>query len=259
MTEKDFQQGYFTFRHFRVRQQESAMKVGTDAVLLGSWMTLPSSTAPTRLLDIGTGCGVISLFAAQRLSRISSDFHITGVDSDLASAGEAALNFSESPWNSSLTAFGISLQKFAESFGEGVFDSIFSNPPYFNDSLKAPDPRRSTARHTETLPFGVLMETSGRLLKNGGILSVILPPNEGKHFCYMAGGYEQNGKRFTLSRLCRIYPSAHKPLKRLLMEFTWSEGQLLNAPPPDGEDLILQEGSQRSAAYRLLTEDFYVK
>lgn len=259
MTEKDFQEGYFTFRHFRVRQQESVMKVGTDAVLLGSWMTLPSSVAPTRLLDIGTGSGVISLFAAQRLSRISSDFHITGIDSDLPSAREAALNFSESPWNSSLTACGISLQQFAESSGEGVFDSIFSNPPFFNDSLKAPDPRRSTARHTDTLPFGTLLEICGKLLKNGGILSVILPPDEGELFRFMARGYEYDGKRFSLSRLCRIYSSVHKPLKRLLMEFRWSDGQLLNTPPPDGENLILLEGSQRSAGYRQLTEDFYVK
>ncbi len=259
MTEQDFQEGYFTFRRFRVRQTDSSMKVGTDAVLLGSWMSLPSSEKTPELLDIGTGCGVISLFAAQRLSSACDDFHITGIDSDPSSAREAALNFAESPWAPFLNSIDLSLRQYTSTSEEGVFDSIFSNPPYFINSLKAPDLRRSSARHTDSLPFSELIECSGRLLKNGGVLSVILPPDEGKQFCSIARAHERSGGRFTLSRLCRVYPSAGKPLKRLMMEFIWSSGQSLNTPVPAGEDLILQEGTLRTPEYKLLTEDFYVK
>jgi len=258
MKEEQFEEGYFTFKQFRIHQQQSAMKVGTDAVLLGSWMSLPS-TPSAQLLDIGTGTGVISLFAAQRLSNIGKQYRITAVEPDTPSCGEAAENFAASRWGNCLQAVNASLQEYAAHIAEGCMDMIFSNPPYFIDSLKAPDLRRSTARHTDTLPFGEMVEICGRLLKNGGTLAVILPPEEGRRFLTLARGFSLEDRHFTLSRLCHVRGSESKPVKRWMMEFLWAAGGCITSPEPIPEFLTLQEGSSRSAQYSRLTADFYVR
>ena len=129
------------------------MKVNTDGVLLGAWLTIPQNTV--RVLDIGTGTGVISLIIAQKLSSVhlssniktsegkNSSFFIQAIDIDNPSVEEANYNFSQSPWAEHLMALEISLQKFLNVQSE-KFDLIVSNPPYFIDSLKAPSARRSS-------------------------------------------------------------------------------------------------------------------
>jgi len=234
------------------------MKVGTDAVLLGSWMSLPS-TPSARLLDIGAGTGVISLFAAQRLSDTGKPFLITAVEPDAPSCEEAAENFAASRWDHCLQAVNASLQEYAAHIAAGCMDMIFSNPPYFIDSLKAPDHRRSTARHTDTLPFGEMVGICGRLLKDGGSLAVILPPEEGRRFLTLAKGFSLENRHFTLARLCQVRSSERKPVKRWIMEFLWSAGGCITTPEPTPELLTLQEGSSRSAQYARLTADFYVR
>ena len=116
------------------------MKVNTDGVLLGAAMTVRPSDR--RMLDIGTGTGTIALMAAQRSSGTA---RIDAIDIDEPSATEAAANFKASPWDCSLTAHHTSLDGFTPP---AEYDLIFSNPPYFEDSLTAPDQRKSTARHT---------------------------------------------------------------------------------------------------------------
>lgn len=175
----------FNFKQFSVRQDDSALKVGTDAVLLGAAMSL-NPGSDIRGLDIGTGTGVIALMAAQRLSdgsagrpetaevarRAGTDcdsddrrgpgggFRITGIDCDGPSAAEAAFNFAASPWAPRLESLHLSLEEYAET-DCGSFDFIFSNPPYYDSSLRNPDPRVSTARH-----FGC---ASGQNFGNPGV------------------------------------------------------------------------------------------
>ena len=136
----------FRFKKFSVVNERSAMKVNTDGVLLGAAMTiLPDDSL---LLDIGTGTGTIAMMAAQRLADMGvSTVRIDAIDIDEPSASEAAANFRNSPWADSLTVHNLSLDDYAADFAE-TYDLIFSNPPYFEDSLTAPDIRKSTARHT---------------------------------------------------------------------------------------------------------------
>ena len=140
--------GTFRFKLLDVVNERSAMKVNTDGVLLGAAMTVRPSDR--RLLDIGTGTGTIALMAAQRMSDLDQPFvSIEAIDMDQVSAEEAAFNFSNSPWADTLRAMNVSLDDYARSLSDDdSFDLIFSNPPYFDDSLQAPQERRNNARQT---------------------------------------------------------------------------------------------------------------
>ena len=223
------------------------MKVGTDGVLLGAWATLLPEDC--QALDIGTGTGVIALMLAQRSANTAhsanSQMAIIGIDIDEAAAGEAASNFAASPWASRLTARAVSLQVFSGS----EFDLIVSNPPFFSASLKAPDAQRCTARHNDTLPPADLIQAARRLLSLSGRLSVIYPPEEARSFVM-----EAESAGLYLSRLTRVISVAGQPPKRHLMEFSRTPAQ------PLFSDLVLHDGpgAARSAAYRILTADFYL-
>lgn len=258
MTEEQFEEGYFTFKEFRVKQKESAMKVGTDAVLLGCWMNLPVNSSP-KLLDIGTGTGVISLLVAQRLSLTIPEFDILAVEPDLPSFREAVENFSESKWKDRFSPVHDTFQHLADNCPAESFDCILSNPPYFVNSLPAPDSRRSTARHTDTLSFDEITRHSVRLLKPGGTLCVILPPEESRLFAKSARGSFCNDKFLVLSRICHVHTSPGKPVKRCITEFTCTLNRPINHSTPQAEILILQDGSSRTAQYSDLTKMFYVK
>ena len=171
--------GTFRFKRFEVVNERSAMKVNTDGVLLGAAMTiLPEDRC---MLDIGTGTGTIALMAAQRVAdhvgmeASHGNIRIDAVDIDEPSATEAAKNFANSPWAECLHAHNMSLDAFAATDQmDGYapvqkYDLIFSNPPYFEDSLTAPDERKSTARHTsEGLSYRDIFEFAKERLTGDG-------------------------------------------------------------------------------------------
>lgn len=172
----------FNFKKFSVRQEISAMKVNTDAVLLGSWAGVPKEKKHVTLLDVGTGTGVIALMMAQRLHDSGVEFDITGIDPDNASYNEATFNFSNSPWREHLHTKEITLQKLVTQESKESYDLIVSNPPFFTASLKAPAISRTISRHNDTLPFRDIIVAAMHLLKSGGLLSVILPSGEADTF-----------------------------------------------------------------------------
>ena len=206
--------GSFRFKQFEVVQNFSAMKVNTDAVLLGAWMSVPggetagevgmaddaaatpvddaSLTGKTdssilRALDIGTGTGVIALMAGQRLAEEGVSAHIDAVEIDEDACQDAAANFNAAPWNGiSFGLHNVPLQEFSGSgaaagtAGAAGYDLIFSNPPYFIASLKNDSQAKTTARHTDTLSQRELLFYSTPLLKEGGTLAIILPVVEGE-------------------------------------------------------------------------------
>lgn len=180
----------FRFKKFNVVNERSAMKVNTDGVILGAAMSiLPSDRS---MLDIGTGTGTIALMAAQRSIgcirqsttsldsqfKDDNDFRIDALDIDEPSATEAAANFEASPWSETLKAYNLSLQDFAQK-GSEKYDLIFSNPPYFEDSLTAPDERKSTARHTsDGLSYRDIFEFAKDRLSESGRVSLVLPADQ---------------------------------------------------------------------------------
>ena len=231
--------GSFRFKKFEVSHSRSALKVGTDAVVLGAAMTL--TPKDLRLLDIGTGCGVIALMAAQRLDHPAN---ICCIDIDGPSIEEAAQNFAASPWAENLEAVCVPL---AEYSPEGPLDVIFSNPPFFENSLKNPDPRETTARHTGSLSYRDICAFAAQNLSAEGRLSLILPFEA-------YGALVRTAASFGLHpfRMVSIRTTPLKEPKRLLAEFSRTRG------PVAEESLVLQDGTARSAQYASLTKDFYL-
>ena len=214
---------YFQFKQFKVKNIASAMKLGTDSVLIGAWA--PLETSDRRILDVGTGTGVIALMIAQRMSPLG-EARIDAIDIDLPSVGEASHNFEISPWSGALRAMHTSLQEYAERCS-GVpevekYDLMVSNPPFFVNSLKAPSERRSRTRHTDSLPHEDIIASAFSLLKGGGRLVVILPNEEGEAFIRSAELYNigiSDHRRLALRRICKVRTVERKPPKRYIMEF----------------------------------------
>lgn len=156
----------FKFKQFSVRDQNSSMKVGTDAVLLGIFS---SKTDFKNALEIGTGCGVVSLILAQECSG-----NILAIDIDRNSIYDANYNFSLSKWSDKLKAHNMSLQDF-KLCSKFKFDKIVCNPPYFTSGNPSPDVIRASARHQINLDFKTLASVVDTNLQIDGTFDVILP------------------------------------------------------------------------------------
>lgn len=214
------------------------MKVGTDAVLLGSWVR---TGAERFILDIGTGSGILALMLAQR-----STAYIDAIDVDEGAYRQARENFLISPWFQRLNVEQTSLQAFAES-ADRRYDLIVSNPPYFNSSKPA-EGARTTARHAETLPFPELVAGVRKLLTPRGRCCVILPVKEGMEFMDIA-----QSRGLFCHRLTRVRTVADKPEKRLLMEFNQTFGLLT-----EDEIIIQKDDHTYTEEYIDLTREYYI-
>lgn len=232
----------FRFKRFSVRNTDSALKVGTDAVLLGTVMSIPEHCS--RALDIGTGTGVIALIAAQRTEDFREPCHITGIDIDSASVQEAASNFALSAWSDRLQAQCVPLQKFSPGM---EFDHIFSNPPYYDRSLPSSDLRVSRARHSDSLDFDELLSHSRRLLAPQGILSVIVP-------CEYLTDLSRRAASYGLYpfRCVKIRTTEKKNPKRAVVEFATERKEL------DTEELTMTRDGQWTEKYSRYVKDFYL-
>lgn len=224
----------FRFKQFNIEQERTAMKVNTDGVLLGAWMDiLPTDNT---FLDIGTGTGVIALMCAQRVEKLhnsadtekdnlhnsSQDCKITGIEIEDNAYADAADNVSSSPWPW-VEVQHVALQDYTPNYPTG-FDLIFTNPPYFINSLKSSGDEMANAKHTDTLSQMELLNNVLRLLCIGGRLAVILPVTEGREFIRKTEFVGKHTKMtLNLIRVCEVFTVGHKPAKRLLMEFRKGE------------------------------------
>ncbi|MCC8088223.1 MAG: methyltransferase [Rikenellaceae bacterium] len=233
---------YFRFKQFTVRQDKCAMKVGTDGVLLGAWVT-PGNF--TKILDIGTGTGVIALMMAQR----NPDSEIDAVEIEEDSCNQAEINFELSPWNRRLTVFNSSIQDFARRTTQ-KYDLIISNPPYFINSLKSPYAGRTSARHTDCLTQEELLQAAKELLADKGRFAVIYPLTEAEIFIRSA-----NSCGLYCIRRTDIRPLEGGPVKRVLMEFSLKVSECIH------DALTIEKNIRHSYTeeYRRLTADFYIK
>ena len=232
---------FFQFKQFTVRQQLCAMKVGTDGTLLGSWAQAPDGVC--RILDIGTGTGLIALMMAQRFPQAQ----VTGIDIDTGAVRQATENAMESPFKDRITILQADVTMMEDADG---FDAIVCNPPFFDHSLTCPDQQRTETRHTVSLSYRQLMESAFQLLKNEGQLSVIIPAD-----CRSRLESEAHLTGFFISRVCSIQTTPRKNPKRYMIEFRKQPVKEI-----DTECGIIELSPQeRSPWYQQLINEFYIK
>ena len=214
------------------------MKVGTDGVLLGAWA--PECIAGGRILDIGTGTGVMAIMAAQR----NPSARIVGVEIDDMSALQARENAEASPWADRVEIVNADIRSYEAA---APFDLVISNPPYFVDSLKSPDSGRTTARHTVSLDFGELMSAVERLLAPDGRFAVIVPAEAVSRV--VASGC------LALRRRCDVRSKPSAGPIRTMMEFAAGY-----CGAPEFSELTIGDGKGGyTAEYVVLTRDIYLK
>ena len=230
----------FRFKHFEIEDNRSSMKVCTDSVLLGSWAAVADCA---RILDIGTGCGILALMTAQRCEAL-----IDSIEIDEESAMQAWHNFQQSPWNNRLKVLNISLQEFTA--GKTVrYDHIIANPPYFEKSLKPSSAQRTMARHSEHLSSDLLMQSVACLLEPHGKFSCVMPVPAYDKFI-------QHAERSQLypSRVLKVKTVPFKDPKLILAEF-----MKVSLRNPEIEELtVYDENFQYSEPYKFLTHHFYL-
>lgn len=247
--------GVFRFKKFEVCDNRSAMKVGTDGVLLGAVTKIPQRVDDDGLqvLDIGTGSGLVALMLSQKLDSTKGIYHIQGIDIDEGASADAAENFTKSPWSEHLDSMNMSLKSFAEAFPEAKFGLIVSNPPYYDNSLEAPEAKRNMARHVgdagqESLSYREIIGYSKAHLSKGGFLWLILPAdqeNDLLRFSRMSG--------FSAGSILRIKSVQRKPPFRIIVSLG-----LMRMETTEGELVLLDEKGRRTAEHVSLTNDFYL-
>lgn len=239
----------FSFKQFTITQDRCAMKVGTDGVLLGSWVNLESR--PFSVLDIGAGTGLIALMLSQR----SDAGQIDAIEIDEDAYEQCVDNFENSPWADRLFCFHASLDEFAEEPEEEKYDLIVSNPPYFIPPAASQNGKenisdsRSKARFYDSLPFEDLIAYSSQLLSENGELAVIIPYSEEQAFIALA-----KAKTLYLNRITRVRGTANAPIKRSLLQFSFVE------KPFEEQELVLEITRHHyTDAFKELVNEFYLK
>ncbi|TJY37950.1 methyltransferase domain-containing protein [Pontimicrobium aquaticum] len=232
----------FLFKKFKVNQNKSAMKIGTDAVLLGAWTSINRN--PFSVLDIGAGTGVVALMLAQRCYAELID----AVEIEDNAYEQCTENFEDSPWNDRLFCYHASLEAFVEEIDE-TYDLIVSNPPFYSDDFKSKNNQRDLARFEDALPFDHLLDSVSKLLSSNGLFSVIIPFKEEQSFMDIATSFNLFPKR-----ILRVKGNPNSDTKRSLIEFSFTKGQV------ETNDLIIENGRhQYTQDYVNLTKDFYLK
>ncbi|WP_318839287.1 tRNA(1)(Val) (adenine(37)-N(6))-methyltransferase TrmN [Serratia symbiotica] len=233
--------GGFTFKQFFVAHDRCAMKVGTDGVLLGAWAPLAQAQ---RVLDIGSGSGLIALMLAQRSA---AEVMIDAVELDEAAAEQARDNVQKSPWPQRIKVYAQDIYYYAEHHA-AQYDLIVSNPPYFEPAVACRDQARHNARCTETLTHVTLLKCAEQLINEQGVFCVVLPYNIGTAFEIQA---HQRGWN-TATKL-NVSDRVDTPLHRMLLALTrWPM-----LPQQQALAIKLADGSYTEDFRRLITE-FYL-
>jgi tRNA1Val (adenine37-N6)-methyltransferase len=233
----------FQFKQFTINQDQCAMKVGTDGVLLGAWC--PIKNHPFSVLDIGSGTGILSLMLAQR----SNAEQIDALEIDENAYEQCVENFESSPWGDRLFCFHAGLDEFMDE-PEDEYDIIISNPPFYSEDYKTESGPRDLARFQDALPFEDLIEAAQLLLSENGIFAVIIPFKEEEKFIALAGDFDLLPFRIT-----RVKGTSTTEIKRSLLAFSFIRKEKI-----DEDELIIETARhQYTEEYIALTKDFYLK
>lgn len=229
----------FRFKQFEIDDSLSAMKIGTDGVLLGAWADVADAHS---ILDIGTGTGLVAIMCAQR----NAMARVHGIDIVEDAVTEARGNMARTAWSERLSAKHADVRMYNPDMR---YDHIVSNPPFFLTTLHSPDAVRAMARHADTLTYDDLVSAAERLLNPDGRLSVVLPTDCAQQFRRVAF------ERVWLTRIMDVVTREGEAPKRTMMEFRLSDAPLM----PHAASLTIQaaDGSY-TEDYRRLTEQFYL-
>jgi len=213
------------------------MKIGTDAVLLGAWMPVPENCLS--ILEIGSGCGVISLMLAQR-----TNAHITGIDIDENSVKEAQKNAENTLWKDNVQFIHEDIQDFAQKTTQ-KFDVIVSNPPFFENSLKSPEEGRNISRHNDTLSFETLITAVDILLSETGLFGVIIPMETAEKM-----GNLTFEKQLFATKKTYLYPTPTKKANRILMMFEREQKSC------EEDNLVIRDKAGYTDEYRWFVREY---
>lgn len=235
----------FQFKQFNILDQNTAMKIGTDGILLGSWVNVDKLN---KILDIGTGTGIIAIMCAQK----NKESEIVALEIDVSAIIDARQNIQNCLWKTRIQLIHESLQEF-EKVNKGFFDCIISNPPYFENSQKAAYDSRIKARHTDSLHYTDLLRFAQNWLADDGTLNLILPTEQG-YQCVEASD------AFNLKpiRICEVYSIPSKPSHRLLISF----GRASSKQKLVKSKLVIETGVVRheyTEEYKKVCKEFYLK
>ena len=233
----------FTFKQFSIQQDKTAMKVGTDGVLLGSWT--PVNHNPFSVLDIGAGTGIIALILAQRTHAEQID----ALEIDEDAYEQAVENFENSPWSDRLFCFHAGLDEFIDE-PEDEYDLIVSNPPFYAKDYKTENEQRDLARFQDAMPFDELIEAADLLLSENGIFAIILPFKEEEKFIALAKESELYPFKIT-----RVKGTPTAEIKRSLLAFSRNENLEIEI-----DELVIEiDRHVYTSEYIELTKEFYLK
>lgn len=245
----------FRFKQFAMSNALSAMKIGTDGVLLGAWALRDAfpSQSDLKLLDVGSGTGLIALMLAQRFANAQ----IHAVELDPVAAQEGRGNFDVSPWSSRLKMIQGDFLSYTGGSdpSDGRYDAIVSNPPYFTNGALPEDAQRLHARHQQQLSIALLISHAAELLRSAGRLALVLPAEqavEAEYFGRMAG--------MIPAIITQVHTAAGKPPKRVLMEMQKEYASIPAIEPVEREILTLHDADGKpTEAYQSLVEPFYLR
>jgi tRNA1Val (adenine37-N6)-methyltransferase len=231
---------YFNFKQFNINQEGSAFKVGTDGVLLGACTGLANVSD---ILDVGSGTGLISIMLAQRCNA-----NITAIEPDYDSYLQSCENVNNCLWSERIKVVNTDFQNFDPR--DQKFDLIVTNPPYFIDSLKNPDIRKSASRHNDSLTSSDILEGAVRCLKEDGNLQLILPWIEGNLFIAEASKYG-----LYCNSILKIRPLPTSEIRRMILKFSRIRNK------PEESFLTIEHGKRHEFTdeYKELTKEFYLK
>ena len=233
----------FQFKQFSINQNRCAMKIGTDAVLLGAWC--PIDNKPLSVLDIGAGTGILSLMLAQRTSAEQID----AIEIDENAYEQCVENFEASPWSDRLFCFHAGLDEFVDE-PEDEYDIIISNPPFYSENYKTENDSRDMARFQDALPFEELVDAASLLLSENGIFAVIVPFKEEERFIDLCAEVDLFPVKVT-----RVKGSHTTPIVRSLLAFKRYELPVLEA-----DELVIEiNRHEYTDDYINLTKEFYLK
>ena len=231
----------FHFKKFSIQQGETAMKVGTDGVLLGAWVD--GALIGDRVLDIGTGTGIIAIMLAQK----NPEAQIYAIERDENAFQQATGNVAICPWSNNIHVYHIDLAQYLLSSGN-AYSTIVCNPPYFIKGWQVDNPGRKLARDAEHLPHDLLIAAAKQLLTVDGNLWIVLPKQEGELFITTA----LQGELYCCNKT-QVFTKPGIAAKRLLLRFSNQKTVV-----EENELLIADEQNNYTDAYKALTKDFYL-